>query len=115
MNTLTNLKIGTATMIYHQDGTMKEAFFNPTIKLDAKKDLLEKLQEIQGISQTSVKEKADLVFADWFNAIEKQLDEIETADRTKFYVHSEIIKCDNYPNSNSVKECVVDYYFRERE
>lgn len=107
------LPIGQVTIEYNEDGTAKSAMFEPTMKLPADLNLLNQLKNVPRSTQEDIKDKASQIFGAWFIHLENVLDEIETADREKFEVKSEIVECEKYSDEHP-KKCVISYTFQER-
>lgn len=110
MNTIPNLEIGTVQIEYRETGEVKSASFHPVpaIRFDSAvtRQLLT-LDHPEGPHQ--LKNNSDLILAAWFT----KLNEIELADRERYDIDSEIIRCDKYPNG-SIQTCTIKYTFKSR-
>ena len=78
-------------------------------------NLLQQLKTVPGKSKEEIKDSASLVFGAWLNDIEKKLDDIEMADRTKFSVETRVITCEEYSSTHQVRKCVIEYSHIERQ
>lgn len=105
-----NTKIGIARIEYNEDGTVKSAIFEPTMKVEAKADTLSPFLSIEdgNSSEEAVKEHAIIALATWFN----KMNEIELADREKYTIDTEVVSCEKYP-SGSIKICQIEFHFEE--
>ncbi len=101
-------EIGRATIEYDINGRVLYADFQPTMKVEVPSEVLQKLSSVEA-NKEIIKENAATVFAHWF----LKTNEIELADRDKFEIVTEIVRCSKYFTNNNVKKCVVRFIFRE--
>lgn len=101
-------EIGIATIDYSSDGTATGASFAPSMRVDLDKRALLQLTTIKARDPKIVEDNAGYVFASWFS----RMNEIELADRDKFIVVPQTIKCETYPNGK-VKHCEIAFNFQE--
>lgn len=101
--------IGSVTLTYDENGIINSASFQPSMVVEADDKLLEQLRAISCPNEEEkIKESAGLVFGAWFN----EMDRMETADREKYSIYSEVGECQKYPNGN-VQKCVIKFLFKE--
>lgn len=108
-------EIGISTIDYNEDGTVKNALFVPTLKIEQDNNLLKELGVAQSARDiTALKQNSELVFASWFRKWDKVISDIELSDREKFEVVSEVVECEKYENGNT-KTCSMRFIYREIE
>ncbi len=102
-----NTIIGTATLIFTDIGSIKQATFKPEaistplVGLD-----LTQIDQCQNVEQ--IQQKADAVFATWFS----RMNEIELADREKYTIKSKITKCIKF-ETGIPQVCEIQYSFEK--
>lgn len=102
--------IGTATMEYSESGQIVKAIFTPSMVVNADDFLLGQLEAIRNEGgPAELKSSADLVMSAWFS----KTNEIELADREKWFIDSKVKSCTTHPNGK-VKKCILEYCFKLR-
>lgn len=116
-------EIGIVTMNYNDEGEVTMASFKPTMSITIDKNLFERFSKIgdtgKRIKKESpsvhyeedsemLRENAELVFASWFN----KTNEIELADREKYKIISETIRCSKHFNGR-IAECNIRFSLAE--
>jgi hypothetical protein len=105
----TPLLIGQSTVYYDEAGAVTKVLFAPKIDVSADRSFLEGLSSIATTDDTDkLRLNSELVMSRWFNDVYDTLDEIETMDRDKYYIHAEILSCEKWPNGLASK-CVIEY------
>ena len=99
------LQIGTAEIIYGEDGKVLRAFFTPKMQVG---NIASQLLQLEPGKPERIKENAEMVLAAWFS----KMNEIELADREHYKIESEILKCTMYQDG-SVKRCKISFTFKE--
>lgn len=97
-----SVEIGIAVIEYSKSGKVNRAFFTPTMETEAPQDLKDALSG--PLTQAELKGKADILFANWINAV----NHIELADRELYEVQGKVVKCEEY-NGGQVKTCAIKY------
>lgn len=104
-------EIGIATITYDSGGTVIRELTNfvPTLKISITEELNRQFAKVKSEKdEINLKKNSDIVLATWFS----KMNEIELADRDKFQIKSEIIKCERYANQR-IKQCVIRYTFEK--
>lgn len=111
INNMKTQEIGIATITYDNGGRVIKELTNfvPTLKISITDELNKQFAQIRSEKdEINLKKNSDIVLATWFS----KMNEIELADRDKFEIKSEIIKCEKYANER-IKQCVIRYTFKE--
>src|SRR5579864_105088 len=83
-HTMEELQIGTAEIIYGEDGKVLRAFFTPKMQVG---NIASQLLQLEPGKPERIKENAEMVLAAWFS----KMNEIELADREHYKIESEIL------------------------
>lgn len=102
------MDIGTAEIMYAEDGSIESASFSSNMKIEFEQALISQLQPVKNKNVTAIKTNSELVLASFFNT----LADIEIDDRGKFHIVSDIKHCDEYPNGD-IKRCIMHFSYRE--
>lgn len=113
--TTPDIRIGQAVILFNEEGKAVGSMFTPEgIKINNLAmfaEVGEVLAPVEGNKgQENIRKAAETVFAAWFN----KMNEIELADREKFEIVTEVLKCEEY-SPGKVKSCTIAFIFRERE
>jgi len=106
-----NTEIGVATITYDQRGKAIRELTNfvPTLKISISEELDKQFAQIRSDKdELHLKQNSDLVLSIWFS----KMNEIELADRDKFEIESQVIKCERYSNQ-TIKQCIIKYSLKE--
>lgn len=102
-----NTKIGTATLLFTEAGTVETAMFTPeAMSIPFMGPDLRLTGTFEDVEQ--IHNKADEVFATWFN----RMNEIELADREKYTIKSNLVQCDKF-TSGKPQFCKIEYVFEK--
>lgn len=101
--------LGIATISYDSDGKAMQADFLPTGKIHLDPKLLATIAFSKKHDQEKdVKDHASLVLGAWF----AKSNEVELADRDRYQIDTEVIKCEKYANGN-IKMCAIKFIFKD--
>lgn len=105
------IEIGHVSTNFNSGGAIIGAEFWPSIKAVADENLLHQFNEIK-VSKPlpiRIRQAGEALIAKFFT----NTTNIELADHEKYFIDSEVIKCDRYRNG-AVKHCLVKYFLRSR-
>lgn len=99
-----NTIIGSATLIYNEDGTLKQGYFTPTMKIDLDDETIGQLYGVPCQDSEQIRNHSELIISNWFN----KMTEIELTDRIQYKIVSKIINCTMY-SEKQVKSCIIEF------
>ena len=106
-----NIEIGYVSTNFDSGGAIVAAEFRPSITAVADEQLLHQFNEIQVRNPLPIRirQAGEALIARFFS----NATNIELADQEKYFIDSEVIRCDKHRNG-IVKHCLVKYFLRSR-